>query len=323
MVEQSKKERIREMREQANAERRRREAAAKRKRALTIVAIIVATLLVVGAIVWAVLYAQQRAEEEAMRDVVFPEVTSQQQTSLDTAEVPITVSDRGAITLGKPDAKMKIDMYLDYSCPFCKQYEQAMGGIINQLVIDGDTSITYDLYHVIPVGTYNIHAMNASYAVAQYLPEKWAAVHYALFANQPEENETALTWSETQMLDLLSSMGVDDPRVTKAVTEGTYNKLYDYATKSAQKDKGVRGTPTMLINGEVTKNDKGESSPLSAIAIVDRAIELGANVNDELRHRVDEVKKGNPDPGSTVPATDGAVSTEEPSGAESTATPTP
>jgi hypothetical protein len=47
------------------------------------------------------------------------------------------------VVVGNPDAPVTIDLYLDFQCPACAQYEQQAGATIDELVGSGQAMVVY------------------------------------------------------------------------------------------------------------------------------------------------------------------------------------
>ena len=108
--------------------------------------------------------------------------------------VPTTATANGAISVGKANAPVKLEVYLDYMCPFCGRFERANGGELDRLVADGTVQL-----HLYPLsfldrlsnGTrYSTRAANAIVTVADRAPDKVLAFNSALFADQPAEGSS-------------------------------------------------------------------------------------------------------------------------------------
>ena len=55
-------------------------------------------------------------------------------------------------TVGKADAPAKLDIYEDFMCPACSQFEQTYGDEILDLVNDGPVTIVLDVPPSQPAG---------------------------------------------------------------------------------------------------------------------------------------------------------------------------
>ncbi|GAB3761142.1 DsbA family protein [Microlunatus parietis] len=158
-------------------------------------------------------------------------------------ELPLIV-DGTAIRIGPADAKVTIDMYYDYSCPHCKEYDAATAKTYEQLLGEGNLAINFR-----PIqfqSQYGQTAGNASAAVVAYQPADWLAFHSALFVNHTEQTDI---WQNADFKAFAEQNGVTNPEALKAIEDGKYSSWITGNTGEAVKA-GVQGTPTVIINGE-------------------------------------------------------------------------
>ncbi len=157
---------------------------------------------------------------------------------------------RGATVVGNADAPVTVDLYEDFNCPVCGQFEKADGEALNALVKDGTAKIRYHMLSFIDDkngGTYSHRAANAFAAAFQYgTPEQAQALHAALYANQPDESSAA-GLSNERILELARSVGLTSPQFAAAVNNDEFGpwvkEVADLGSKA-----GVNGTPTIFVN---------------------------------------------------------------------------
>jgi protein-disulfide isomerase len=197
----------------------------RRQRTLLTSAIAVAVLVIAGLISWAVMAGQQH----------------------DTVTTPtVAVDDGTGFAVGS--GPVKIDIYEDFICPACGDFEKSAGSTVSQLVTDGKVTV---VYHPIAIldryssTEYSTRAAAASAAAAQ--GGKFAEFHNALFAQQPEENSAGL--SDAELVEIGKSVGLSDAAFANAVTDGTYRGWAAKVTETASA-RGVTGTPTVLVAGK-------------------------------------------------------------------------
>lgn len=151
---------------------------------------------------------------------------------------------------------LDIQMYVDYLCPICGQFEAANGEYIASLLENGNTTLEI---HPIAIldrlsqGTkYSTRAANAAACVADSSPNDFLAFHNLLFANQPAENTAGL--SDDELVALAAEAGAED--VDSCVRDQQFKSWVAAATTRALNgpipdsnvDK-VQGTPTVIVNG--------------------------------------------------------------------------
>ena len=180
-----------------------------------------------------------------------------------TLVAPAGATAAGAIQVGDPAAPVKLEVYLDYMCPFCGRFDRANADQLNRLVADGTVRLEiYPLSFLDKTsnGTrYSTRAANAAATVADRAPDKLLAFTQALFAQQPHEGSDGLT--NDQIANLAHSAGVPQ-EVINTFVDRTFEpwiaKLTDTAFAS-----GITGTPTLKINGTVFKGDLYTVGPLT------------------------------------------------------------
>lgn len=211
-------------------------------------------LVIVGLLVAIVIAVVNAAEKADSPDSATP-----------TGEVvvPANATPGGALTVGNTAAPVKLEVYLDYMCPFCGRFEQANGDEIERLVADG--TVRLELHPLsfldrMSQGTrYSTRAANAVATVADRAPDHLLAFHKALFARQPAEGSRGL--SDDEIAKLAREAGVPQNVVDEFVTR----RFEPWIAKStsAAFDSGITGTPTVKIDGKVFDGDLYKVGPLT------------------------------------------------------------
>lgn len=180
-----------------------------------------------------------------------------------TLVTPANTTAAGAIVIGNPTAPVKVEVYLDYMCPFCGLFDRANDEELNRLLAEGAMRLEL---HVISFldrassGTrYSTRAANAVATVADRAPDKVPAFNRALFAQQPHEGSTGL--SDAQIANLARGAGVPQD-VIDAFPDRTFEPWISKVTEEALAS-GVNSTPTVKVNGVVFKGDLLTAGPLT------------------------------------------------------------
>lgn len=154
---------------------------------------------------------------------------------------------------------LDIQMYVDYLCPICKQFEDTNGEYITSLLENGGTTVEIHPISIldrVSQGTkYSTRAANAAACVANYSPNQFYDFHNLLFANQPAENTTGLSDDELVALTVEANVDVP-PFVADCIKNGEFKGWVSASTDRAlagpipnsNVDK-VAGTPTIIVNG--------------------------------------------------------------------------
>ena len=235
--------------------REEQERAAREKRIRTIVMISVVgvvALVLIGIVGWTVLGARAK-EQQPVAGVQIAEIGAVQGSTL---------------VVGKKDAPVTLDVYQDYMCPYCGQFERANRADLQQLVADGTVRLViHPLAFLDPQSAgsqYSSRAANAVVTVAQYQPDKLLAFNAILYDQQPAEGSSGL--SDKQIAELARSVGVDDATVARFGADQT-TAFVSSLTKAAFKNEGIKGTPTVKINGKVFDGDVYSAGPLKAAVL--------------------------------------------------------
>ncbi|MEO5535672.1 MAG: thioredoxin domain-containing protein [Pseudolysinimonas sp.] len=153
-----------------------------------------------------------------------------------------------------------IQIYVDYLCPNCGQFEKRNRDTLREWVESGAATVEF---HPIAIFTsksagtqYSLRAANAAACVAQFSPDDFYAFHDELFAEQPEENTPGLT--DEQLIAAAQTAGVADiANVTTCVHDHTYRAWVVDATNRALAGPipgtdvaKIEATPTIIVNGQ-------------------------------------------------------------------------
>jgi protein-disulfide isomerase len=154
-----------------------------------------------------------------------------------------------SITVGKATAPVTVDLYEDFICPVCQQFEKTNGTTIAQLASSGQAKFRYHMLNFLsanssPAG-YSRRAANAG--AAAEAAGHFTAFHKLLYDNQPAEGSAGL--SNAQLISYGKKAGITAATFADAVNKGTYNGWVDQVTDNASKD-NVTGTPTVKIGNK-------------------------------------------------------------------------
>ncbi|MFI5955131.1 DsbA family protein [Cryptosporangium sp. NPDC051539] len=213
------------------AERLAAQRAAEKRRRAILVSVIALAVLVVAAGIGVVVYRSGQPE-----NVVLPKSAT-----------------RTGVTVGKASAPVTVDVYLDFQCPICKQFEAQSGPTLQKYVDEGTVKIDYH-----PVAYLDRFSSGTKYSSRSSAASgcasdagQFPAFLTALYDNQPEENGTGLT--NSKMISLAQSAGLTGDSFAKCVNDQDYANWTKSVTDEASKA-GVNGTPTVKVNGTALQN---------------------------------------------------------------------
>ncbi len=166
-------------------------------------------------------------------------------TKLKPAITSTIDTDNGSAIALNPGSTKVIDIWEDPQCPVCKNFEDANGEYIESLIRDKKATVRF---HVLSfLGDESVRAANASFCAAdegQYLD-----FHHAIYAVQsPLENSGF--WSNEKLVSIGSKIGISSAKFADCVTKGSKIELVKANYDSMSKF-GVKGTPTVFINGKL------------------------------------------------------------------------
>jgi protein-disulfide isomerase len=177
------------------------------------------------------------------------------------------VGPNGGALVGDANAPVTITEYGDFQCPVCARLHQAWGQTLDQLVQSGRVKFEFvGLAYLDQGTTESLRSAAAGTCAAdagQFLPYQ-----DTLYNQQsPTENSGFLT--NQRLVAFGRDAGIADNTFTRCVDSGRYDGWVRKNTDAASSS-GVRGTPTVLIDGKVVENaDAAEPSRLTAL--VDQA----------------------------------------------------
>lgn len=229
---------------------------------------VVVVVVLLGAVLGGVIYTTNNDKKNATEGQSIQPKAPATSSQLDDAasgaatnqvSVPVRRDD-AAVVVGKPDAKATVDLYEDFLCPVCHEFEQQYGADLTKHVEAGTLRLRYHMLpllndHSDPPG-YSLDAANAGLCAAD--AGKFPAFHLSLYNAQPEEG--ARGWDKGQLTKLGKDLGITSPDFAPCVADGKYDKLIqdnftkiestDYLQQDFNGQRGF-GTPTIALGHKV------------------------------------------------------------------------
>jgi protein-disulfide isomerase len=197
----------------------------RRQRTIWTSVIALAVLLVAGLIGWGIWASQRSGEWTA------PAGASADGTGIVVGSGPVTV-----------------DIYEDFICPACGQFEQRAGATLDQLVTEKKVRIVYHPVAYLDrfsTTDYSTRSSAASGCAAE--GGKFREYARALFQQQPPEGGAGL--SDDQLVSIAGSAGLDTGTFGSCLRDRTYRPWTQHVTDAASRA-GITGTPTVLVAGK-------------------------------------------------------------------------
>ncbi|MEU6412404.1 thioredoxin domain-containing protein [Microbispora sp. NPDC046933] len=201
-----------------------------RKRITMIVTIAVIVVIAVAFTVWSV---RQGTAEDASGDVA-----------------PVTVEKDGTVVMAKSGVTAPVvDVFEDFQCPACKQFEETSGSTLKNLAAEGKAKVVYHpitIFTQEPTKGNSLRAASAARCVTD--GRQWLAFHDKLYKNQPSETVTGFTIDELIKWGKEAGVTAEDfDNCVRQQRNVAAHQQFSQQTMSAQK---LTGTPTVKLNGK-------------------------------------------------------------------------
>ncbi len=174
--------------------------------------------------------------------------------------------------LGEPDAPVVIVEFADFKCPACKAFHDRVFYKLKEDYIDTGKVRFFFMDFPIPLGDDSYTAAVAGECLYRQSNAAFWAYYNAMFKYQGDERETWVTLSKLQQIvrDYVEPLvEIDEAAFEQCVKENRYRSVVD-EDKRQGLAAGVRGTPTIFINGKKVQR----WSPYSGLkALIDKELE--------------------------------------------------
>lgn len=142
---------------------------------------------------------------------------------------------------GRPDAPVTIIEYTDFECPYCARLQSMFDALLkeypNQIKI---------VYKNFPLSSHRNSTKAARIAMAAHAEGKFWPVHNRIFENYRRLNDNLLN-------QIRGEFGLDTPKF-EAVMNSSEVTAKIQSDINQGKNIGVKGTPTVFINGRQLRN---------------------------------------------------------------------
>lgn len=178
---------------------------------------------------------------------------------------PVAAGD-ASLLMGDADAPVKVVIYEDFLCPYCRELEGSTREFLQENAAAGKVQVEFRPFNLLTGFPYSGKVLNAWAAVLQHAgPEEALELHDILFDEQPYE-QTSSEVSDETIAGWVEQAGADTDAVREAMK--TRDAAFFEASTRAAMDAGIEGTPTVFIDGE----QLGASSVPDMVAAIERAV---------------------------------------------------
>lgn len=230
----SKAARQRSARDRLAEERKRQAQAAARRRALLIT---LSGLAVLALVVGITVFVTTRKEAR-----------TQQATAYTGQLAPVSRNADGSITMARAGVTApQLEIFEDFQCPICKEFENTSGGTIKRLAAEGKVKVVYrpfQLFQDEPLSSNSRRAANAALCAPA---GKWVSFHDALYKFQPPEGKAG--YSDKDLVAWGGDLGVTGSAYATCVNDTQKAGQIDQMTKYATQTRKVTGTPSVFLDG--------------------------------------------------------------------------
>ncbi|WP_110181875.1 DsbA family protein [Nocardioides solisilvae] len=204
------------------------QARRKRNERLIVGGIVLAVVLAIGGVFW---YQDHRADQRA------------------NAPVPENTTDGFALAVGDESAPRTVEIYEDFLCPACGNFERATAEGLAEAAEAGRVQVRYYPFELLGrLGDYSKRSANAFGVVLDAAgPEVAKEFHDLLFEEQPDEGGDMP--DDDWLVDLAVEAGAEESEVRDGIEDMEFELWVENANEHAF-DQGIQSTPTVLLDGE-------------------------------------------------------------------------
>jgi protein-disulfide isomerase len=148
---------------------------------------------------------------------------------------------------------VRVDVFVDFLCPFCRQFELAAGPTLAGLVADRRVSLVYHPMNFLDEASTTHYSTRAA-ASSGCAADQGRFLEYAnaLFVQQPPEGGAGL--SDAELAAVGDAAGLPEAAFDTCLSEAPYLDWPPYVTERATAA-GVSATPTVLVAGAMVRPD--------------------------------------------------------------------
>jgi protein-disulfide isomerase len=165
------------------------------------------------------------------------------------SKLPPLAAGAASLQMGDSSAPVKVVIYEDFLCPFCRELENSTRTFLRENADKGKVYVEYQPINLLRDFAYSAKSLNAWAAVLKHAsPEAALRLHDVLFDNQPYEQSSDQV-SDSQIADWVKQAGGDNADVREAMK--SQDADFFAAAQKAMTDAKVVSTPTVFVNGQL------------------------------------------------------------------------
>lgn len=203
-----------------------------------VIAGIVAILAIIAIVAWTIINNNNANQKKAEGGSALPAGVSAMGEPM-----PRGTPKEGAPTL---------DIYEDFQCPGCHQFETILGPAVAQMARDGSANVRYHIMNFLDgnyPGENSTRAAMGSFCAAG--GGKFGEYHDGVYAIQPATEGQG--WTDEQFKQIAKDVGLSGEAYTawESCYTGQDMKQYIASMQTASEKDGVTTTPTVKLNGKL------------------------------------------------------------------------
>ena len=161
------------------------------------------------------------------------------------------------------DGPVRVDAFIDFLCPYCRQFELSSGPTLARLVADRQASVVYHPMNFLDEASTTNYSTRAAVASGCAADQgRFPDCAHALFVHQPPEGGPGL--SDAELVSIGREVGLD-AKFAACVSDAPYLEWPPYVTARAV-TAGVSATPTVLVAGVVVRPEAQAITTAVALA---------------------------------------------------------
>jgi protein-disulfide isomerase len=162
--------------------------------------------------------------------------------STDPVAAPSGHTPEGGVLVGRSNARQALVLFEDPQCPYCRQFEELDGPVIDAALESGAFAVEYRMRCFL--GPESVRADNALALAAE--AGRFDELRRALFAAQPPEGTGGFTTRD--LLRLGAQVGLTGSDFVAGVQDGRYEEWVQ-SREAVFQAEDPQGTPAAWLNG--------------------------------------------------------------------------
>jgi protein-disulfide isomerase len=167
---------------------------------------------------------------------------------------PAALNADRTVTAARPGVSAPVlDIYEDFQCPICAEFENANGGVVQKLAAEGKVRVVYHPFTIFLSEHPQQENSVRAWAAARCVPAShWLLYHNLLYSNQPRET-TQGGFPLSQLLAIGTRAGLTSAAFRSCVSSQRYAAQAVPLSEQIIRG-GITGTPTVKLNGHTVSN---------------------------------------------------------------------